>query len=284
MEKIFIPKNLSKKERLKFISDNEALIFHAKKSQIKNAPGCSHSTFFIDEKGVIIDKAEGSGNALKLEWLNSIDISVVINTTNYLDSHGDVHIPGIWDKSLKDNKKNGFYLLGNHGRKFEDVIGEGLKGSVSNISWKDLGFPFIGTTQALLFTGKINKDRNEYMFGQYAKGYVKQHSVGMQYVKMLTCINDDDYPVQKENWDKYYPMVMNKDDADKDGYFWSVLEAKIVEGSAVLFGSNDLTPVFAIEESKNDESTMIQPGESTVEQPQEQSFTEYLKQTKFINI
>lgn len=49
---------------------------------------------------------------------------------------------------------------------------------------------------------------------------------------------------RKENFDKYYPDVVNKEDVDKQGYFWAVLEAKLKEGSAVLMGSNWVTPTL----------------------------------------
>ena len=33
---------------------------------------------------------------------------------------------------------------------------------------------------------------------------------------------------RKENWDKYYPEIINKDVADSMGYFWAVTTAKIM--------------------------------------------------------
>jgi len=87
------------------------------------------------------------------------------------------------------------------------------------------------------------------MFNQYKNGFVLNHSVGMRYVKLFFCYNNDapEYSADKENWDKYYPLIMNKDDADKTSYFWAVTEAKNIEGSAVVKGSNFLTPVLSIE-------------------------------------
>src|SRR5690606_39202898 len=128
------------------------------------------------------------------------------------------------------------------------------------------------------------KGRNEYMFNQYAKGYVKQHSVGMRYKKLITCINDDDYPVQKENWDKYFPEIVNKEEAEENGIFWAVLDAMILEGSAVLFGSNDTTPTYLVE----DISTNNEPPVGTQDEPHKDdsvgdSFLKYINETKFIN-
>ena len=80
------------------------------------------------------------------------------------------------------------------------------------------------------------------MLNQYANGWVRNHSVGMYYVKMDFAINDQDYPNEFEAWNKYYLQIANKETADQMGYFWYVLEAKCVEGSAVPLGSNTCTP------------------------------------------
>ena len=279
MKPSIIPDELKGKPLYDFLVKNEKLIDAAKKSQIKKADAFSGPHIFIDEKGSLITKAV-TDKPVIAQSATTIKIDAVINTTNYFDSHFDVHIPGIWNKSLSDNKKAGFYLLECHEYEFESVIGEGMKGAANKISWQDLGFQYPGITEALVFSGNIEKARNEFMFGQYASGYVRQHSVGMRYVKLITCINDEDYPVQKENWDKYFPMIVNADEADAEGFFWAILEAKVVEGSAVLFGSNILTPVQNIE----DVSTKNEPDTSTQEEPQRDVFDigKAIKTTIFI--
>jgi hypothetical protein len=256
--KQFIPAGLTGKAFFDYLVKNEALIFHAKKSIKKEADEVCFMPMYVDEKGELIGKAEIAQQPADTSRLKVVP---VINTTNWYDSHGDVHIPGLWKKSISDNKRNGFYLLDTHGRHFEDVIAESCAAATKVMSWKELGLDLPGTTEALVFTGIIERGRNEYMFDQYQKGYVKNHSVGMRYIKMLTCIDDDDYPVQKENWDKYIKEVANREEAEESGYFWAILEAQIVEGSAVLFGSNSITP--------NTEATLI-PSKTQVEDTLEQ--------------
>jgi hypothetical protein len=255
-----IPKHLTGKTLYDFLVKNEGLIFHAKKSQIKKADEAHCAPMFVNDKGELMTKAEVDETQIDPTKLRVV---VVINTTNWYDSHGDVHIPGLWKKSLSDNKKTGFYLLDNHQRGFADVIAEGCQAEAKAMSWKDVGVNLIGTTEALVFAGIIEQARNEYMFGQYQKKYVKKHSVGMRYVKMVTCINDDDYPVQKENWDKYINMVANQADAEEDGYFWAILEAQVIEGSAVLFASNTVTPTLETELL----GTKNEPAEATQDEP-----------------
>lgn len=51
------------------------------------------------------------------------------------------------------------------------------------------------------------------------------------------------YKEEKKVWDKYYPDIANKGTADERGYFWVVKQAAVIEGSAVVKGSNQYTPV-----------------------------------------
>jgi len=197
-----------------------------------------------------------------------IRVKSIINTTNLLDSHGDVHIKNIWKKSIQENKS--MYLLNSHQQKFEYVITDNVTPLAQTMSWKSLGFDFEGNTQALVFDSIIEKSKyNELMFDMYASGKVKNHSVGMQYVKILYCVNSDDsyWQEEKANWGKYINEVANKDEAESAGNFWAVLEAKIIEGSAVLRGSNYATPTQSVTEVKNEAeiitSTIIEPSQDT---------------------
>jgi hypothetical protein len=281
--KKFIPAGLKGKDLFKYLVKNEDLIINAKKSVTKECDSVYAVPMQVDEKGNLVSKAEAEDI---IPDQGKLKVVPVINTTNWLDSHGDVHIPGLWKKSLSDNKKNGFYLLKSHGRQFEDIIAEECAGSTKNLSWKELGLDIPGVTEALIFNCIVDADRNEYMFEQYRKKRVKNHSVGMQYVKLLTCINDDEYPVQKENWDKYIEMVANKDEAEDDGYFWAILEAKIMEGSAVVFGSNSITPTLETSlfgKLQPVEDTNDQPPIGTGKQPSTFDLEAAIKSTKFFN-
>lgn len=269
-----IPEGLTGKGLFDYLVKNEALIFHAKKSAIKEADGFTSLPMYVNTKGDLVGKAdmtEASVDSTKLK------VAAVINTTNWYDSHGDVHIPGLWKKSLSDNK-SGFYLLDSHQRLFQDVIADSCVAQAKTMSWKQLGLDIDGTTQALLFTCIVDQDRNAFMFGQYSKGFVKQHSVGMRYVKLVTCINDEDYPVQKENWDKYIEDVANKSDAMAAGYFWAILEAQVVEGSAVVFGSNCVTPTY----NTSLLGTKNEPLSSTQDEPPFDAM-KWIRETTFIH-
>ena len=226
----------TEKEYLDFIVKNEDLVIDTKKSAIKYADGFGFLPMPIKSLGSSI-KAEPNPDATE------ILVKIVINSTNILDSHKDVHIPGLWDKSLRESGHKVLHLQ-EHGRKFKDVIarGEDLKTYTETVSWKSLGFDMEGKCEILGMDSLVKESQNKEMFNEYMKGNVDEHSVGMLYVKMVTCINDDDYPTQKENWDKYESEIHNRDALKNTKVFWAQTESKAIEGSSVLMGSNSFTP------------------------------------------
>jgi len=256
--KEFPDKEFATKEDLfTALRENKSLLIAQKKMITKQADSAFHYVGIENEKGEII----------KAELTNEADISklkgvLVINTTNLLDSHGDVHLKGIWKKSVKEQKN--ILLLQEHKMTFDHIISDSVSAKVKTMNWKDLGFELEGDTEALIFDTEIDKNRNEFMFSQYSKGYVKEHSVGMRYVKLELAINSESkWDVEeKAAWDKYYPEIANKELADQRMYFWAVPEAKVIEGSAVVKGSNFATPTISISAVKD---TAIETQEPTNE-------------------
>lgn len=247
-----IPTFTTKRELFDFLVRNKATLEAQKKAQLKKAD----AVIIMPE---IIRSKEGAEKDMPVSGMmpNDCLVKIVINTTNLMDSHMDVHMPGIWTKSLKENKA--LMHIQEHEMCFENIISDGkdLKGYVQTMSWSDLGYSLPGNTEALVFESLVRADRNPYMADQYLKGYVKNHSVGMQYVKITMCINDENYGAEFDAWNKYYPQVANKETADEYGYFWAVTEAKVIEGSAVPRGSNYITPTLMVTEQKE------QPGQPT---------------------
>jgi hypothetical protein len=248
----------SKEDLFKELIANKKELIAIKKSITKNADAVSYGYIETVSKNAV-DKAIASA-----DLPDTLDVKVVINTTNFLDSHGDLHINGIWNKSVADNKT--FLHLQEHIRDFSNVISDSAKGSIQIMTWKQLGLPYQGKTEALIFESTIDRLRNGFMLKQYANGWVKNHSVGMRYVDMELAINSEaEYDKEyKELWDKYYPVVANKELADERGYMWIVSQAKIVEGSAVVMGSNSATPTL---ETKED----VEPSKDTLDIEAEQS-------------
>lgn len=244
----------TKEELFKALIDNKKELISIKKSTTKNADAVSFGYLDTSIK-IDTNKEDIQSQMQNPEVLN---VKVVINTTNFLDSHGDVHVNGLWNKSVKDNVS--FLHLQEHEREFDKVITDSAKGYVQSMQWKKLGLPYEGKTEALIFESAIDKKRNEFMLNQYANGWVKNHSVGMRYVQLELAINTEaEYDKEyKALWDEFYPIIANKETADERGYFWVVKEAKIIEGSAVVMGSNSATPTL---ENKEE----IEPSKDTLD-------------------
>lgn len=253
----------SKEDLFKALVENKKELISIKKSITKNADAVSY--------GYVETIKSGANKAIASADLpQELSVKVVINTTNFLDSHGDVHIDGIWNKSVKDNKS--FLHLQEHDRSFDKIITDNAKASIQSMTWKELGFSYSGSTQALIFESTIDKLRNGFMLKQYANGWVKNHSVGMRYVQIELAINSEaDYDKEyKDMWDEYYPIIANKEVADERGYFWVVKEAKIIEGSAVVMGSNSATPTLENKTEAVDDTLENNEAEQSLQQEETQ--------------
>ena len=231
----------SKEEMFKALRENKETLIAQKKMITKEAdPVC----YIYTPKN---SKDETIKEDVDISSINELKMDLVINTTNVMDSHSDVHMKGIWNKSIKEQKN--LYLLQEHTMSFKNIITDDVKANTKEMKWKDVGADFTGKTEALIFKVNAKKDRNPFMFEQYAKGFVKNHSVGMRYIKLDLAIDSDAEwdKEEKEIWDKYINDVANKEEAESQGYFWAVTEAKIIEGSAVPVGSNKFTPILNIQ-------------------------------------
>lgn len=271
-----IPEGLAGKELFEFLKKNKNLLIAEKKSAMKEADGFSIQRLYVTDKGEIVKAYEPIDNTATV-----IKATTIINTTNWMDSHDDVHIPGLWKKSLSENKE--LYLLQEHEMTFAGIITDQVKAYTKKYSWADLGYDIPGITEALVFENTIEADRNSFMFDQYRKGYVRNHSVGMQYVNLELAINDsgDYWKEEFATWNKYINEIANKEVAEAKGYFWAVREAKAIEGSAVPIGSNRMTPTQSVERVKN-YSTEEQPPIGTETQPPAFDLGKAIKEVKII--
>ena len=248
-----IPRDLQGLELFKFLQTNKEDLIYAKKSVIKEADGLTVATTNISTG--FANKAEGTDSKTEIK------VRAIINTTNVIDSHKDVHLDGIWNKSIQENKNLKF--LQEHVMSFKTIIADkgDLEVSVQSLTWKSLGYDFAGKTEALTFDATVKQERNPTMFKEYSSKNVDNHSVGMQYVKMSLAINseDEDYVEEKAVWDKHINKIVNKEEAIAGNYFWAVSEAKAIEGSAVVMGSNGFTPTATSKapEVKNKQSEAI---------------------------
>lgn len=234
---------MKKKDKIAFLVQNKEDHISQKKAKTKEADG----VLYYKLNDTIIDTVSKADiSQIDLTNTNALNVKAIINTTNIMDTHDDVHIPGIWTKSIQEAKN--ILHLQEHDNSFRSIIasGQDLNVYAKYYDWRDLGYDYDGQTQALEFDSNVKKSRNEFMFNQYANNYVTNHSVGMQYVKIFLAVDDPDFPNEHEVWNRYIDMIVNKELPIEKGYFYAVTEAKIIEGSAVPIGSNHVTPTRSV--------------------------------------
>lgn len=256
--KVLIPNFATHKETFDFLRRNKDTIKAMKKAEKKLADGVGGAFYFngdSESESKIIKANTFEGD---IEKTKRIKIIPVINTTNLLDSHMDVHIPKLWNRSVKDTSRPRILNQEHKGHEFDKVIADGIIPKVELVSWSELGFDWAGKTEALIYPTDVDKSRNDYMFKQYINGWVKNHSVEMYYIQLSLAMLSDDKSdkAERDNWEEFRPQVINGDAADEAKYFWAVTEAKEVGGAAVPQGSNYATPTMIVEDADSEKSTL----------------------------
>ena len=231
----------SKSDLFKALVENESFIIDAKKSQVYKS--FEKGLQVVSDQKTIEKAFNDSEKGIKFD---SDYYYFVVNSANYLDSHNDMHVDGNWNKSVKD--QNGkVYLVWHHDfSKTENIIAfpEDIEMMTSKVAWSLLGKSYEGETYSLIYKVKKDKIVNENVSKWLKEGRKLQLSVRMQYIKLETAFNSDDsdYAKQTENYNKYYPLIANKDEFKQIEYFFIVKEAKnVMESSLLPFGSNSAT-------------------------------------------
>ena len=240
----------SKEDLFKALAENETLIVDAKKAQIYKS---------IDKGLQIVTDQKGIEKALTSEENKGLKFDdnyyyFVVNSSNILDSHNDMHVDGNWKKTVKEQQGK-VYLVFDHTLKRSEIIAmqKDIEMLTAKIPFSLLGKNYDGESYCLIY--KVAKDKivNKEAKQWLEDGHKLEASVRMQYVNIETAFNtnDKEYAKQKENYDMYFPLIANKEDFEEIEYFWIVKEAKnVYESSLVLFGSNGATGL--IQENKTD--------------------------------
>lgn len=263
--RIEIPEFSTKKELYNYLVTNKSQLIAQKKSlPIVWCPSFTQPKI-VDNKGV-----ETKSNQPVVENVDELDVRIVCNTANWMDSHSDVLLPDGAKKSI-DERKMMIPHLHDHIHRLDAKVGVTQDIKLEDLSFDELGISGFGsgTAQAVVMYSRVKRSLNAEIFQQYKDGLVNQHSVGLIYVKIRLAINDEDYKSEFEAWETYYDQIINKELADSKGYFWAVPEWKMIENSAVLFGSNEITPTLDNNLQKVEplKSTQKEPLENTPEPP-----------------
>lgn len=237
-----LDKKFENQENLfKALAENSKDIIALKKSEVLKSV----------DKGTSVYAKPLDASKINLDANKSISLDdnhyyLAINSTYILDSHKDLHVNGIWNKTAKEQSgKN--YLVDSHVKSLSTTIArkENVEIFVADVPFSAIGKNYTGNTQVLVY--KIPKNK---IIHQVAKDWLEsgddiEASVAMRYVNIELAMNSDspDHLEQKKMFDEYHSLIANKNDFENDiTYFWVVKEAKnIGEGSLVLFGSNNAT-------------------------------------------
>lgn len=263
--KVTIPEGLKGKDLFKYLIENKSALIRQKKAMLKRTDPVSYSTLFINSSGELGTKAVGEG--IKDTDTGIVRVKVVANTSLWCDSQLDVLLPDSAKKSMKE-RKGMIPHIHDHQWEVEAELGDVVNIYYQDVPIKDLGYNKAGNAQCLIFETDIRKDYNEKLYNRYRAGRIKQHSIGLFYVNLELAINDPDYEKEIDFWNKYVDQVINKEVVEESGYFWVVSEYKLMENSAVLFGSNILTPTLEVD-GESQKSTSEEPPIGTPEKPQQ---------------
>lgn len=170
---------------------------------------------------------------------------IAVNSTWVLDSHEDLHVDGIWNKSIKEQQGQN-YLVCDHELTIDDTVvrKEYIEMLIVDMPFALLGKSYPGNTQVLVY--KVAKDKVIHVKAKewLESGDAIEASVRMQYVTILFAMdsNDPEDVTLKKNYDNYIGKIANKDDFEYIPYFFIIQEAKNVrESSLVIAGSNPAT-------------------------------------------
>lgn len=258
--KNLVPEFKEKSELFAFLRANKGKLIAQKKS----LPTTSDDLEFGYSKIPHPKTFAAKDNAAPDEVEGELPLDIIANMSGWCDSQMDVMIKDSWKKSITEVSASGqklFYHLKNHDYCMDAIIGKDPSMYSKDIDLSTFNITTdIKKAQALIMSTIVMLLYDIKVFNLYKDGQVKQHSIGLQYIQIVLCFDstEEEDAIEKKNWDKYYPQVINKEKVDNYGYFWAVIEARILEVSAVLFGANILTPVL---------NSGQPPKSGTVEQP-----------------
>ena len=250
----FPDKEFSTKEELfSTLKENLSIIEDQKKGKIYESYKKGQS---INMKAIDVSKFDiEQQKALKLD---DNYYYVAFNSTRILDSHEDVHIDGIWKKTIQEKQfKN--YVVTDHELEILNTVvrKEYVEIFTAKVPFSILGKSYDGNTEVLIYKFPKDKVMMPIVKEWLESGDELQGSVRMKYIKFVLCMDsnnpeDSDFKI---NYDKYIEYIANKDDFEYIPYFFAILEASNEkESSFVLYGSNQVTGMLETQRSQENKS------------------------------
>ena len=253
-------------ELFAYLRNNKKELLQTKSSSLKLCDSIvGHTTIENRESKTSSIKEEDNS---ELSDPGTLKVKMVANVTNIVDSHMDMLLPGAYTESIKKRGTSIPHLL-DHNHSAIGHIGDVTKVYTQDIALTELGYAAKGNAEALVMESTVRKSYNEKAFDFYAANKINQHSIGLTYGELELAINSEHESdkVEKAAWDKYYPQVINKEVVDKRGYFYIVPKVDVKENSAVLFGSNPLTPTLSTKGESLEILSLGNKEETVITQP-----------------
>ena len=166
------------------------------------------------------------------------------NAYNFIDSDGDVLLPGAAKKSIKERGPKSTAVA-----KIKHALNHDLTqlpGKIVTLEEKTVN----GISGIYFETKMADTTIGNDTLKNYLEGIYDNHSIGFQFVQSEF--------VEKgaKGWDKYVGQLLNPNDAEARGYLFAVKEILLYEGSTVAFGANSLTPYLGVK-SENKEAMKL---------------------------
>lgn len=243
--RVEIPSFKTKSELHSYLRSNEAKLLKQKKSMLIKSDIFEWGCLPVNLKQTIKEDGSELGP-------DEVEVNNIANLSGWCDSYFDVTIKDCWKKTIQD--KSLVYHLKNHRYSTDDIVGKDpeLYSKMFNLSYFGIESD-IEKAQALMMRSIVPKKYDSKTFELYRDNQIKQHSIGYYVIQVKLCLDsaEDEDAEYKKNWDKYYADVINKERVDKYGFFWALIEIKVVENSCVLFGANEHTGNYSMTEKEN---------------------------------
>jgi len=183
-----------------------------------------------------VKTVEGLKSVTKVDEENRI-VKFIGNTYFFIDSDQDMLISGCATKSINDRGPNSNATAkikhqSDHVLNTKSVVGRFTVLDERNIDGKDVlyGESFIPSTS------KGNDD-----LVNYREDIYDNHSIGFRYKNIVLAVRNSTNEIERKAWDEFYPLALNPEKADEEGFFWVVKEIELFEISVVSYGANALT-------------------------------------------
>lgn len=210
---------------------------------MKYTDGLIAAPSLIAKSGASTKAVNAEGNIEDIEE-GVLPVKVVCNASWWDDSQDDVLTDKCYDNSIA---QKGILIphIADHTWLSTSHVADTKAVYTQKISLKELGLDMPGSTTCAIMESSVREDYNPQVYRFYKNKKINQHSIGLQYVSIGMCINDEEFLPEYELWQKYFNKIINKDKAEETGYFWIVPEIRWLENSCVLFGANELTPTLS---------------------------------------